>query len=171
MKEDVLMNNISKLSEDYLAKTHDKLCVEGREQTALGLAIDCELDRRATIFNAAVEVRKEAERQKESRLQVLRDSYADIELVFGRGRVSQAMRNEFGEEFIEDYEITDKFTVLSHCKNTRNPNLNNVWECGNHEEAQKRLLKLIYYRVYDHYFRNPSEESMVRLEAAIAELQ
>ncbi len=89
------------------------------------------------------------DRQKQ---QIL-DKINRIKTLFEEGKVNELVQ-EYGHQFKDDYEITHDFMVKSHCRNERNPNLNNFWACGSIEEANKKLNQLIYHRVYDHYVRN-----------------
>lgn len=170
MKIEAVIRLRTKLSDEKLCAVLDELYDQGKTNTREYALIEREIAHRDAVHEADMNKKKLIEKEKAEQLQALRDSFAQIEVTYSKGIISRAMKEEFGEEFIQDYEITDAFVVISHCKNPHNKNLNNVWECGSFDEAQKKLLQLLYYRVYDRYFREPSEESIVRLEAAIAEL-
>lgn len=70
-----------------------------------------------------------------------------------QGRMQQLI-DDYGQQFIGDYSITEKFEVISFAFNERNPNQQKVWQCACHESAVKKLHMLLYYRVYDHYCRD-----------------
>lgn len=111
-----------------------------------------ELNAMQDVINAS------SDRQRQERLakeQAKREELAKIQQMFDEGKVNELVE-EYGQQFIGDYTITEKYEVLSFAFNERNPDQQKVWQCGSHEAAVKKLNTLLYYRVYDHYVRNRS---------------
>ena len=96
----------------------------------------------------------EAKAQAVKRAQtILEQNIARISELIKAGRMV-AVVEEFGSEFVDNYTITESFMVVSSCFNPRNPNGTNCWQFNSLEEAQTKKFQLIYWRVYDRYFRN-----------------
>ena len=118
-------------------------------------------DEEFDLYNAELnalqdQVNSSNDRQKQERLakeQARREELAKIHQMFDEGKVNELVE-EYGQQFIGDYTITEKHEVLSFTFNERNPDQQKVWQCGSHEAAVKKLNKLLYYRVYDHYMRD-----------------
>lgn len=96
----------------------------------------------------------EAKAQAVKRAQtILEQNIARISELIKAGRMV-AVVEEFGSEFVDNYTITESFMVMSSCFNPRNPNAANCWQFTCLEDAQQKKFQLIYWRVYDRYFRN-----------------
>jgi hypothetical protein len=99
------------------------------------------------------QINKRQAEAKQQRLAKLQLQQAHIELLRKEGRMAELV-DEYGRQFIDEYSITENYTLISNASRDRNPNQQNVWEHSTHEDAVKKLHELLYYRVYDHYFRN-----------------
>lgn len=80
-----------------------------------------------------------------------------ITVLAKEGRMA-AVVEEFGQQFAGDYSYTDDFQVRSAAYNERNPNLQNTWQFSSKEECLEKINLLIYWRVYDHYFRDKGKQ-------------
>lgn len=83
-----------------------------------------------------------------------------IKELYEQGKMVELIE-EFGSEFKEDYNVDhESFTIRSYCKNDRNPNLTNFWQHPSLEECLNHYKLLLYYRIYNRYFRDlETEES------------
>jgi len=131
--------------------------------------LDCELDDIVSEITRLQEA--EAIKQKEREEALIRE-FDEINELNTKRVVTLAMVMEFGEEFRDNYIIDDTYTVYSHARKNEFFNDNDSWECEDSMEAKAKVNQLIYYRVYDHYFRNgPTHEILVRLKNRIMEIK
>lgn len=163
----VTILNITKLSEDFLYDRLDALYDLGSVDSDEYILIDSELDRRNAVLIESERREKEAELARQVEMERLIKEYESIRDSNGSRVTMRAMVEEFGNEFQGNYSIDDRLRVLSSCFNPRNPNQQNVWQCSSIDDANKKVFYLIYWRVYDRYFREPESVSLARLTAAI----
>lgn len=163
----VTILNVTRLAEDFLYDRLDALYDQGLVESDEYVLIDSELDRRNSILREKERREKEAELAKQVEMERLIKEYESVRDSNGSRVTMRAMVEEFGNEFEGNYLIDDQLRVLSSCFNPRNPNQQNIWQCSTLEEANKKVFYLIYWRVYDRYFREPESVSITRLKAAI----
>ncbi len=161
-------DNVVKLSEGVLCERQDALYDQGQIESDEYVLIEAELDRRASLCRLYDLNKKKIEIAKQTELQNRITEYEELRQSLGKRVTMRAMVDEFGHEFIEQYHIDQDFKVHSACFNIRNPNQPNVWQCGSRKEATNKVFYLVYWRVYDRYFREPDNTSIVRLKVACA---
>lgn len=170
---DNLKSRVMKLSEDVLYGMLDQLYDDGKEDSEEYRIVDAELDKRAQQMNDAKERKKELERQEQEHREELKKKFEEISEKNGKRCTMKAMVLEFGEEYRDDYYIDPDNTVRSLC-NSSSFKLEQIdrWECEDVHEAAKKVDQLIYYRVYNDYFRDgPTEEILTRLMTKIVEIK
>lgn len=167
LKLDRLMARIHDLSEDALERLQNSFHEDSDEFSA----IDQELDRRAQIWKASKESQEAIKLVEVENIKLRLVALETIEASTDRGSIMIAVMNEFGSEFIEDYEVSEDFVITSLVSN-KFRNKAGPWPCHNHERVQQKLKYLIYDRVYHRYVREngPTQEYLDRLTAALKEL-
>lgn len=60
----------------------------------------------------------------------------------------------YGHEFADNYEISTEGADFVVYSSAAKDFQNNRWPCPSMEEAERKKLQLIYYRVYDYYMRD-----------------
>ncbi len=117
-----------------------------------------ELNHEAALLHSEIEELKQAQIQRALDIAKAQHSATVQRIMFLKdsGRMAQLVE-EFGSQFIEDYTITENYTVISHCKNDRNPNMTNKWVLHSYEDAKQKVFLLVYWRVYNYYIRNGEE--------------
>lgn len=154
------MSKYTKLSEEYLYDRLDMLSEDSQEFKD----IDAELDRRAEIYNKEQELVALIKKQQEEEKAQLIQEFEAIQSEHNVRIVCKAMVIEFGDEFIDNYHISDHYTVTSLVAS----NNINSWECEDRESALNKVNQLVYYRVYDKYFRDgPTDETLLKLKSRI----
>lgn len=114
-------------------------------------------DQEFELFNAEINSLQDAiNASKEKQKQELIEKSNKISQMIAEGKVNELVE-EYGQQFIGDYTITDSHQVLSFAFNDRNPDQQKVWQLDSHEAAVKKLNNLLYNRVYDHYVRHNPE--------------
>lgn len=160
----VTVENVTKLHEDSLYLALDK----AYENKDLGLQdlIEAELDRRADAHTKMVALRQERERQA---LQTLHTLENEIQAIFEgfKGKKTLFLIEKLGQQFIDDYTI-DEVTLTVFSKVARE-NQNCSWQCVTLERCRAKVAGLIYDRIYDHYMRDPSAQSVSFLRKTLGE--
>ena len=164
---------IKKLSDSRLEDILDLLSDNGDSSSAYYLMINNELNLRAQLENLLVEKKKQKELEKELKLQALAEELEALRTSSSKRVVMKAMVEEFGGEFKDDYKVNyEKFTVESMVK-SKYADESGAWAYSNIEDALYQVHVLIYYRVYNQYFRNvdsSTEGNLLRLRAAMASI-
>jgi len=161
----VKLENLAKISEDKLIQ----LMEDNENNEELVSIIDRELDNRAAILSTQQEAIKTAKIEKELLRQQLLKEYEHIKQTNGEKVTMKAMVIEFGDIFVDNYHIDNAHNVHSNCSSINNGD--SCWSCGDLDEAQKKVNQLIYYRVYDVFFRNgPTNETLDRLTIKLMEI-
>lgn len=158
--------NFQKQSTEKLEALLDSLYDKGLENSKDAQEIDAELNARASK-STQIKLDKEAAKAAEAaRIQQLFDDLAETHSKRIR---MKAMVQEFGGEFEGDYKVDfEKLTIESFSYNSRNPNAQKFWEHKSVADTKKHLHELVYWRVYDHYFRTDIKESdILRLKNAM----
>ena len=73
-----------------------------------------------------------------------------------QGRMADLV-DTYGQDFIGEYTINEQHEVRSFAHNNRNPDQQKLWKMESHDAAVKKMHVLIYYRIYDRYFRSELE--------------
>lgn len=158
--------NLNKMSEDaiidLMEREYDK-----NPESGLLIKLDAELDRRAEIYNKQQEQIKLQKQKEEEIRQALLAQYNKIVEETGQRVTMKAMVAEFGYEYLQNYYVDSSYTVHSFAESKTNA----TWECEDINQANKKVEQLIYYRVYDKYFRDgPTNSTLERLQAKIVEV-
>lgn len=163
---------IARMSETGLYNLLDKLYDEGKENTEEYQQIDAELDRRAQKSVEAEKAKKQKEKEQKERREELKRQVDELKKKNKRGTMA-AMVAEFGDEFRDDYYINGDNEVRSLCDSSKY-RLEKIDCWGPYEDINDAAVKvdqLIYYRVYDNYFRHgPTDEVFNRLMTKIIEM-
>lgn len=80
---------------------------------------------------------------------------ATISDMIDMGRTDQLVAM-YGDEFVGDYETRkegDEQVIYSSVARDDQPSR---WVCPSEDEAKAKLKQLLYYRIYDHYYRDRS---------------
>ena len=161
-------SNLTRMSEDWL---YDKLeeLEESKNNLKLMKQISDELDKRAELYNKKVEAEKEKKRIEEQCRQQLLQEFEDIKEKNGSRITMRAMAEEFGDNYDGDYYIDNNYTIYSMCGSTMN--INESWGCDDYVSATKKKNQLIYYRVYNDYFRyGATPDILDRLRSKIIQI-
>lgn len=162
-----LKNRILNLSEDYLYNRLDDLFDQGKEDSEEYVLIDTELNKRANRAIISKRAQQQLELEQKIERERLTQEFEKITRDNGKLNTMKAMVNEFGEEFKEDYYIDPENTVRSLC-DVRHIEDIRKWECEDVFQAAAKVDQLIYYRVYDKFFRDgPTVETLDRLMSRI----
>lgn len=97
----------------------------------------------------------ETKQQEKTKLAELDKQYkiATISDMIDMGRTDQLVAM-YGDEFVGDYETRkegDEQVIYSSVARDDQPGR---WVCPSDDEAKAKLKQLLYYRIYDHYYRN-----------------
>lgn len=158
--------NLSKMSEDALVALMERE-FDKDENSPLIDTIDRELDKRAALYNIKQQKIEQQKKYEEEKRKALLEEYNSIVEQTGQRVTIKAMVAEFGHEYEENYHIDSCYTVHSYAESKSNDS----WECEDLASAHKKVEQLIYYRVYDKYFRHgPTNETLDRLRAKIVEV-
>ena len=156
---ETLKLTLHKKSLSWIEREVERLEEQGLDASEQYKIIDAELDHRLAIkcqAETAAKLKADQERQE------LENELKKLNEINDEKVVMRAMVLEFGSDFIDDYHIDDVFTVHSIVKNCEN------WECESPEDANKKIEQLVYWRVYDNYFRDgPTREDLSRLQERI----
>lgn len=170
MQTRITVENIKRFSEDYLNARLDFLADCGLEFSPEFRLIDAHLDSLSEQM-VAEEANRLAKEQAD------REAFArqleELNNKRGKRVVMSAMVAEFGSEFYGNYSILtedDIWVVKSSCTNPRNSQLKDTWSFNSHVDATQKIETLVYYRVYDNYFREPDLNNIRRLKAAILDM-
>ena len=98
------------------------------------------------------EINRKKQADIDAKNKSIQEAQERIKQLEAEGKMNEIVQ-EYGQRFAGDYLITDSFKVISSAFNPRNPNGPNNWQCNSQEEAVDKVNQLLYYRVYDHYFR------------------
>jgi hypothetical protein len=154
MKVQVTNLNVTKIHEDVLLNIINTL----HEGSDLYILIDSELERRAALV-AATKLNVISQNRK---LIELKAEIQGLLETLKIGKMSLLV-TKLGSEFEDDYELNfTNFSIKSNAQSF-NPNVNNYWEYENTDRMMIHFRNLIYYRIYDHYMRYPSEDAVTTL--------
>lgn len=158
MKIVVTSQNVTKLSETVLVATLNQL----QEDSGIHLLIEAELERRATIADVSKRVKLEKQQKEALELSELKSEISALFETLYNGK-KQALIEKLGDQFAGNYEFNEtNFSIQFNLHNI-NPNSPNYWQFENKERALTHLRNLIYYRIYDHYMRLPTQDTVVLL--------
>lgn len=158
----VTKDNVLSLSEDTLFLVMNEL----PDTDPVYILIDSELDRR---IHQREEKLKQAHLRELESLKVTQAIREELQSIFAgvKGKKTLILIENLGQEFIEDYVIDDStFTVFSKVKHSvfNNPS---SWECDSIEQARSKMARLIYYRIYEKFMRDPSNDNLELLKRVI----
>jgi len=162
------MKDLTKLGQPRLEQMLDELEAKGVYDGAEHKAIDEAIDNLVDRANKAEELYIQQKKQKIEQLQtVKRQMEVLFETVIDMGKMD-VMIQHFGMRFFEDYRIGEDNSVVSFAE-SRDPNQNKIWLCETREEANAKVKQLVYYRVYDHFFRdeNLNEQNLDIIKAIL----
>jgi len=157
--------NILKLSDDALLIQLNRAYDSDNED--LILLIEAELERRDDLYAKNEIARKQNELKRIENLKLLQEQMHDLISNF-KGTKTHILVAKLGSEFEADYYICeDTFTVKS---NADHPPFvqNTTWGHESLEEAKAKVVQLIYYRIYNHYMRNCTSDSLEFLKKVLA---
>lgn len=161
----ITLHNIKMVDEDLLCEELDRLFDLELTATAIYKAIEKELEDRAERFTKLEELRKQREKERIERVAALR---LDIENALSRmtdERKRDVLIRHFGHHFADDYEVTYDFIVISKVAKQHHQG---EYHCDNQDEADEKLSVLLYYRIYDSFFRDTDdEERLIRFHEAL----
>lgn len=161
-----LVNELNKKSEDWLIDYQERL-EESQPGSPVIQQIEEELDRRADIYNMKQEQIKEVERKFQEKRAALIAEFEALREENGERNIMLAMVKEFGDEYTDNYHIDSQYDVHSYAQDKEQ----STWPCEDLATAKKKVNTLIYYRVYDKYFRDgPTDDILDRLKVQIIEM-
>jgi hypothetical protein len=166
----VTESNIKRISESVLCDRLDYLYDLNRTSCNEHKLIEVELDKRATYF-CEIQSKKKAEKAKlKAKQEELHQAFMKIKSQNSKINIMDAMVFEFGDDFTKDYIVED-FSITSNVHSCNHKN-NNYWEFETIKQTKRKLKYLIYWRVYDKYFRNNlTQESLNRLKERVIQLK
>ncbi len=107
-------------------------------------ALDAEANKLIDSFNVAADAHKAYLKAKADERQAKIDEIVDM---VAKGRMNELVA-KYGDEFINDYRV-EGLTIISKVSPEQ-------WTEDSEELTAKKLVQLLYYRVYDHYVRDVS---------------
>ncbi len=159
----VTISNVTRLSEDALYNALEGL-PESHPDSVL---INAEIDRR--IESAQRLVQKQHQMQLES-IRLTHAIQDEIQAIFAgyKGKKTLILIESLGQEFIEDYTICDKsFTVVSLVAHRSNYDVPSKWEFDTIEKAISKKAQLIYYRIYEKFMRDATQDNLEILQKVL----
>lgn len=151
----VTNENVTKLSEDTLFLVMNELS----EKDPTYILIDAELDRRIHLREEKLKAAHNREMESLRATQLVREQ---IQSIFAgiKGKKTLVLIQNLGQDFVDDYVIDETtFTVFSK---VRHPIFDrpSSWECETMDQARTKVARLIYYRIYERFMRDPSETNL-----------
>lgn len=157
----ITASNVTKLSEDYLYEAIEDLA-ETHPDYHL---IDSELTRRGALLVESLVKLNNQKLEAEATLLRVKAELDDIFNNFKSGPKRSILIEKLGSEFMDNYEVClETFTVVSL---VANPNQKSVHEFTNADDTMDKFTKLVYYRIYDKYMREPSTTSLTLIKTAL----
>lgn len=164
--------NISKIYEDTLYNKLDELDEQNLEKSEEYRFIEAEIDRRVAIYIKNKETEDRAKQQTKEKQDALLAEFVELQKTNTKNVVMKAMVAEFGDDFRDDYILDANYTINSLCKAAEYFDVTNTWEHESLEDANAKLNQLIYWRIYDNYFRNgPTQNVINRLTTQMITLK
>lgn len=163
--------NLSKRAEDWLYQRQEQLESLSLQSSEEYKQLDDEINRRADMFNLKSQAAKNAEEEKKRVYEAAVAEYEAVIAEHGQRVTMKAMSLEFGESIRENYYIDNIYTVHSLAK-TLDDKSSNTWPFETLEDAKNKVEVLIYYNVYNKYFRDGADnETLIRLKRKIVEIK
>lgn len=158
----VTMSNVTKMSEDALYIALGSL----RESDAMYAVIDSELDRRLIMEQRSLKLRQELQLQK---LRTTQDVQTEMAKIFSgfKGVKTLLLIERVGADLMDDYVVDEvTFTIYSKCEKAF-PDNSSSWECETLEQANRKVARLLYYRIYNKFMREATVDSLAFLRKAL----
>ena len=153
------------MQRNELERRLERLEDSGDDESKLYRTLDGQLDELISEINVLEEQDRKA---REARATQLAREFAEITKLNSERVIMKAMVEEFGTEMISDYIIDEQYTVYSNARKCEYFGDSKSWECSDMAEANTKVYQLVYWRVYNHYFRHGcTPEHLTRLKERI----
>lgn len=157
-------SNITKISEEALILAYNSLKDPGSD---MGILIESEFTRRDRVYE---EARERAHKEKINKLISMHQIESEIEQLFQtyrNGRMTFLI-TKLGGQFEGDYVLDEQNnTITSLVADRCSFSVNSKWTYETWEEVVHQFRLLLYYRIYDHYVRNASQDSLDELKRSL----
>ena len=103
--------------------------------------------------NAIAERTSNAQAKLKAEELIKQEKIETISSMIDAGKIDTLIIN-YGDEFIGDYETRSEgseFVVYSHVAKDNQPSR---WPCSSEEQSNAKVRQLVYYRIYDTYYRD-----------------
>ncbi len=154
--------NVRRIAESVLYQVLDRVS----ETSEVGQIISQELERR--FDREQVQLRDQQIREHLALVEKQRIEQ-EMALLFKKykGTKTKFLVDALGEEFVLDYELdTETFIVYSYAKHYFDQQ--SQWDHATLAEATHHIHLLIYYRIYDKFMRNATNDYLALLTKALS---
>ncbi len=153
------------MQRNELERRMERLEDMNQDESKIYQTLDRQLDE---LVEEILKLETQEKKVREQRALELAREFAEITKINSERIIMKAMVEEFGTDIIQDYIIDDTNTVYSNAKKQEYFGDNKSWECEDLVQAKAKIHQLVYWRVYNNYFRHGcATEHITRLKERI----